>query len=339
MSKKLEWLECIRGGAILLVVLGHLTLIGGQGAYSDVIYTFHMPLFFALSGFLYGYHELRCFQSPGKFLRKKLIALGIPYLIFSVFYIFFDLALQKFVQTNTVITLKDAVALLWNPVAHYWFLWVLLLYFAVVACCGNTNRKLQILTLVGFAVTLLENTLMQGMRSAYHHGLAYFFYFAAAGLIGTAFAEKGIKEIAPSIATGALLLVSGTAFVLLIWQNETLENTAIRATLLRILGIVAFSTGVIFVSGVPLFKKTLMKIGRDSWYIYLLHSYFLCAARLGLKHVFPLGCPVAEIVVGMAFSVIGCMVVGWISRQNRWLDGMFYPRHLHPNKKIVGKRR
>lgn len=29
MSKKMQWLECVRGGAILLVVLGHLTLING----------------------------------------------------------------------------------------------------------------------------------------------------------------------------------------------------------------------------------------------------------------------------------------------------------------------
>ena len=59
------------GGAILLVVLGHLTLINGVGVYSEIIYLFHMPLFFAISGFLYGYKELKSIRKPQDLIRKK----------------------------------------------------------------------------------------------------------------------------------------------------------------------------------------------------------------------------------------------------------------------------
>lgn len=64
-NKRIEWIDSTRGIAILLVVVGHV--VGGYtGNYGlpeyqriidivvDVIYTFHMPLFFMISGYVFG---------------------------------------------------------------------------------------------------------------------------------------------------------------------------------------------------------------------------------------------------------------------------------------------
>ena len=58
-----EWVDNIKGMAILLVVIGHvidgfeLNGIYGSAKYAwntiDLIYSFHMPLFFMISGYLY----------------------------------------------------------------------------------------------------------------------------------------------------------------------------------------------------------------------------------------------------------------------------------------------
>lgn len=333
MNKKLEWLECIRGEATLLVVLGHLTLINGVGAYSEIIYQFHMPLFFAISGFLFGYKEIDKKISPSDFVKKKIMALGIPYFVFSVVYICFNVGLQKFIQTNTVVNIKNIFLLIWRPVAHYWFIWVLIIYFIVVAHFGNTIKKLETLAIVGTAVTLMETIIPQGWSTAYHNGLAYFFYFVVAAMIGCVFIQKNIKELVVNRYTIAGLAISIIIFVLLNIDKNTLGETSIRATLLRISGINAFSIGIVFICNVDFVKKVLMRIGEYSWHIYLLHTYFLCFVRAVLKHFIPRGNQVIEVTMGLLFSVSGCMVIGFVSKQYKWVDGIFYPQHLEKTKK------
>lgn len=44
-----EWIDNVKGIGILLVIAGHIL----SGAISDIIFIFHMPLFFFLGGFYY----------------------------------------------------------------------------------------------------------------------------------------------------------------------------------------------------------------------------------------------------------------------------------------------
>lgn len=65
MSKnRIEWLDCCKGFAIMLVVVGHITTdFRSSNLFLDysilinkvysLIYSFHMPLFFILSGFAF----------------------------------------------------------------------------------------------------------------------------------------------------------------------------------------------------------------------------------------------------------------------------------------------
>lgn len=52
---RLSWVDQCRGFAILLVVVGHLIHFNGFGQdnpLAEIIWTFHMPLFFAISGYV-----------------------------------------------------------------------------------------------------------------------------------------------------------------------------------------------------------------------------------------------------------------------------------------------
>lgn len=60
LMKKCEpWIDVLKGIGIILVVIGHISLDNGM---SNWIYTFHMPMFFALSGYLWSRFT---FQSLG----------------------------------------------------------------------------------------------------------------------------------------------------------------------------------------------------------------------------------------------------------------------------------
>ena len=127
MNKKerLVYIDQMKGIAILLVIMGHL--IGPNAGYNAVfsfIYSFHMPIFFIISGYLgYKTTKIDSFKTYGIFLKKKFIVLVIPFLFWNL------IAEKYFLRTVWHIPalndLTDAV-LLWN---RLWFLKMLFIIF------------------------------------------------------------------------------------------------------------------------------------------------------------------------------------------------------------------
>lgn len=64
MEKRLDWIDCLKGLGIILVVWGHLNL---PRAVEIIIYSFHMPLFFFISGYLFKNGN----RSYSDYVRKK----------------------------------------------------------------------------------------------------------------------------------------------------------------------------------------------------------------------------------------------------------------------------
>lgn len=70
--KRVEWIDVTKGIGIICVILGHL----GVEKIDRVVYTFHMPLFFIISGYL-----LRVDTSWKNFIKQKSKRLLLPYYI------------------------------------------------------------------------------------------------------------------------------------------------------------------------------------------------------------------------------------------------------------------
>jgi polysaccharide biosynthesis protein PslL len=83
MSKRIEYIDIARGIGILLVVMGHNDFALISPFAYQVIYSFHMPLFFFLSGYF-----LRTSIPFLDFFKKRFNALLKPYL-FTLFMIYF----------------------------------------------------------------------------------------------------------------------------------------------------------------------------------------------------------------------------------------------------------
>lgn len=77
MTKRLDWIDTAKGIGIFLVVWGHFY---ASDAVKIVIYGFHMPLFFFLSGYLYKKTTIGFLP----FLRKTSKRLLVPFFIFQV---------------------------------------------------------------------------------------------------------------------------------------------------------------------------------------------------------------------------------------------------------------
>ena len=77
-KQRFDYLDVSKGIGILLVVWAHILLVGWT---HRLIYAFHMPLFFLISGMLYDRDKYLTF---GDFFRARFKRLIVPYLIYSV---------------------------------------------------------------------------------------------------------------------------------------------------------------------------------------------------------------------------------------------------------------
>ena len=77
VTKRLDFIDVAKGIGIILVVLGHCLAYGCQNRLFTMIYAFHMPLFFFLSGFLFKNKD------SGSYLSGKVKTLLIPMVCFQ----------------------------------------------------------------------------------------------------------------------------------------------------------------------------------------------------------------------------------------------------------------
>ena len=133
--------DCLKAYSCLLVVFGHVILgiqnMGGvaqpwfASPLKDFIWTFHVPLFMFLSGFVYRLTgEWKGKKTRWQFILHKAVNLGVPYFVFSILYILINSLIPG---TNTEYSLRDILFLWKTPAAQYWFLRTLFILFVMYA--------------------------------------------------------------------------------------------------------------------------------------------------------------------------------------------------------------
>lgn len=188
------WIETVKGIGILLVVLGHAprhdmmadSTLCGYLAY--FIYSFHMPLYFAISGYTFGLSWQRYRDDAGLFLGRRSKSLLVPMLSYgTVVYLVFVGAYsipgigpllsgsgyRKYgIGEYLLLMLVED-----NPYCvHLWYLWVLflmsMLCFAWLRQGKNGVNSLTVFALACFAVTLAG-----GLPEVLHKFGCYLIYF------------------------------------------------------------------------------------------------------------------------------------------------------------------
>jgi fucose 4-O-acetylase-like acetyltransferase len=118
--ERLEWVDALKGIGIIAVVAGHTWW---RGTLHDLLYSFHMPLFFMLSGAVSRYVPLR------QLLPRLLRTLGLPFLSFSILLLGADFVIEGLRGIRPIFPSIEAGALtillstqtLRGPFAILWF--------------------------------------------------------------------------------------------------------------------------------------------------------------------------------------------------------------------------
>ena len=139
------WVDNVKVVACILVVFGHffqsMTQSGVLPAndlyqwFNRTIYYFHVPLFFICSGYLYQrFTVVNDFESWKTNVLKKLVALGIPYFVFS-----YATWLLKTVFSSSVNSQVGGLGdtLFVHPASPYWYLYALFFLFLITPTFAN----------------------------------------------------------------------------------------------------------------------------------------------------------------------------------------------------------
>ena len=142
---RIEWLDSLKGFAIFLVVVGHVVLgyikadifpqFYNELQYIyDIIYSFHMPLFFLISGYLYKFTWSKNNTGVLKKIGNKFFNMVPLYLVFSlVFWLFkYYATLYSNIQMSEHFNFIDLMHIYIAPLAYLWFLYVLICLFIII---------------------------------------------------------------------------------------------------------------------------------------------------------------------------------------------------------------
>lgn len=85
-KRRIEWIDMAKGWGMLLVILGHIGDLGEYAFFKIWFFSFHIPLFFFLSGYVF-----RDTDRFSVFLKKKLRSIIIPYFCLGIPMVLFQL--------------------------------------------------------------------------------------------------------------------------------------------------------------------------------------------------------------------------------------------------------
>jgi fucose 4-O-acetylase-like acetyltransferase len=326
-----SWVDYAKGIGILLVIYGHVSdglfragLPFSRDAFQipyDVIYTFHMPLFFFLSGLFFPQSWQK--RGTGGLIRSKVDTVVYPYLLWSVVQGLIEVALSR--HTNHHTTFGEVASLLWHPRQQFWFLYALFVVFVLAALLYEwLGPKLQPAILIACAIAF-------AVRSHVPH-IVPFYYLAANAIfffVGAAAAKLASVEDRPStpVVIGSLMLFAGCQFALWAWGIPLAPVFRDIFTLV----VAVISIGVVVVLSLRLAHsgwRWLQLLGEYSLAIFLMHTIFASGVRMILQRVFGIENVPLHLILGVAAGAIGPMLVAGFARRRK-IDGILVaPRKL-----------
>ncbi|HKK71496.1 MAG TPA: acyltransferase [Candidatus Krumholzibacteria bacterium] len=320
LKTKDEGIETLRAFAIFLVVAAHVVndpeMDPADDLYEYLNNSFkaiRMPLFTAISGYLYGLRPVR----PGKlagFLRGKARRLVLPLIVVSGLEYFFSAVMPGVNQPEV---LSGIWRVVFFPYEHFWFLQVVAIIFVLVAVLdryGWLQRDAVFLTVAGFSVlAFLYYDRLDLDLSLFSLGTVT--YLLPFFLVGYAFSARS-AWFSKWLPTPALLVLFGVGLALQQWAwfTDAGFDTTRRSYVGLAIAIGSASLLLRHRVAIP----GVHRVGSHAYAIYLYQGFgtavgrrIVDAAGITSPHLYILG------VVGIA--LLFGIVVEVVLRRSSWL--------------------
>lgn len=307
--KRKEWVDKAKGIGVLLVVFGHvdsgLYHAGIEmprdlhGLVKSVIYAFHMPLFFLLSGLFFSSSRKR--RGSAGIVWSKVDTLVYPFLVWTLLQGSLQTALSRW--TNGTFSVGDFVSVAWGPKMQLWYLYSLFLMFAISAATYSLFKARAGLALLGIALCGYVFSKQIPEIFLLRRTAEYFIYFVSGILL---MGRVHLPVRGSYVALGiAIALLSQGAFHYLGFHYTDRGLFALLVAASCIFFIVIFCQRV---SGRT--SDVLGYLGRYSMDIYIMHFIAGAGGRIVMQHMKMLGIDNywLHLTVGMSLGIAGPLV-------------------------------
>lgn len=306
-------IDILKGIGIILVVIGHS---GCPILLNDVIFSFHMPLFFIASGYFF---NTNCFENKELYLRKKIQGIYLPYLKWSVIFLllhnvfyYCGVLNSSYGNSNGVCSqlysVKDILYHLLNITLRmsdyegfilgaYWFMRSLFVGCIVLCLCGWATNKFVKSHDRSIAILLITSCFMGGVMTFFNINIPYLPQGGYREAMAVFFLGCGyfLRQKDSYLCHPYVLL---SAFVLLIIL-VTVHPTSMRSTVsLNDWMVIPFTgiSGFVLIYYVSkqiakcksIICEALIYIGKNTFYILTFHFLMFKPASLIYAYIYHL---------------------------------------------------
>ncbi len=311
-AARLEWVDVCKGIGIFLVVVGHTLrgLVGARVLAADgaaatvdrVVYSFHMALFFFLSGLFLLPRGAVHFPDA---VRRAAQRLAWPYVVWAPL----QSLLQVLMAGHTNSPGRLSWSLLWDPPMQFWFLHVLLLHalvFAALAALGTSRRMLVV---VALAVWASAGHVPLGPWGVLHQARATLFFTALGIAAGPTAMLAAIGTLPRAWLLAAAAACWAAVAMMLAGAPAGWPEASAPAAFVALVGSVGTALVAVWIAGAAAgpwawLRRQLAWWGSGSLAIFVAHTMASSAARIGLQRVAGVSDPAVHVVAGIAAGIL-----------------------------------
>ena len=266
-----------------------------------VIYSFHMPLFFFLSG-LFFYNSLKKYGGLN-LIGSKVDTLIYPYLLWSIIQISIEIILSNY--TNGKVSHLQIFQLLWRPIDQFWFLYALFFVYLISIILFSIRTKYLYLSF--FILSLFLNLYQPVLPNiVIFNSIPHNLIFFSLGI------GYSLYELGHNISKSWIVLLS--AFVFIISQYISIIYALNSSSTQLVLAITGIFIVISFSAWISKFNyKIFALLGSASLSIYLMHILVTAGVRIFLVHAVGIyslslhlfiGCFAGILLPTIAFKII-----------------------------------
>lgn len=312
--------DVARSIGIFLVVVGHAfpdaSLQGGiqndiWRVVYHIIYSFHMPLFIFLSGFVSSRYSIDIHDSCHRTI-KKFKRLMAPYFCWGIIYIPFRILLARYASAEFNITRLWRIFIGENPYSGLWFLYALFAISLIYIWFVKSDKGLRIIFIISILMLIIGKyiCIIEPIKWVF----LYLFYY----LLGIYF-HKYYTRIGEIVKKKRCMLFAGGIFVVLFFLNYRFQTcmSGLISIVIAISGIL-----VVYMISEYLSKMVfLSQLGKYGMDIFILSGPILVFLRIVLYKFGGIEYTLYVVVASMLAYVIPILISRIIIRKNSFLSG------------------
>jgi len=280
-------IETIRGLALFLMVAGHV--IGNSSIYGmkvaddstlrylyDSLVYVRMPLFTAISGYVYALRPVTTGSDLSRFYQGKFKRIGIPLLVVSTLFFAVQMAIPN---TNTKPQLIDIFSIYFFSYAHFWFLQSIFCIFVFIALLEKAGL---LLSLRNYGFVLMAALIAS---QAWENFPDLFSLNKAMQLLPFFLLGLGLFRFADRLITQRNIILTSIALFLLVAVDQAylFELLDLDDAEIELVGTALGLAAISLLIARRFYFKPLAWLGYFSFEIYLFHVFGTAGARIVLN--------------------------------------------------------